>query len=536
MKRTYIESLIVALAVTASLPAQAGERDELEALRATTFAILDALVEKGILSDEVAKDLVRQAEKKGHDKAAVAAKTEAAAGVVRVPYIPEVVKREIREQIRQEVVAQAKTERWGDVNAVPEWVDRLKWEGDMRVRHQSDLYAEGNLKGATGLASYQLAGMNITNAEEDRTRLRVRARLGLTAKVASGVSAGLRLTTGNTSDPVSTNQTMGVSANKYSLVLDRAFVKLEPTDWLNISAGRLPNPFFSTDLVWDDDLNFEGLAASMTPWARNESARLKPFATLGLFPLQDVETSSTNRARDKWLYAAQVGLDWMPSSNARWRFGLAYYDYRNVKGVANPASIVPNATQTGPYDGTAPQSRQKGNSLMVIDSDLNGDLTADTDRSKWIYGLAADYKLANLTAAVDLSHFDPLHVIVSGDVVKNLGYDSTETAAPALMGAGYEAKTLGWQGRVAVGMPDMRRKRNWQAYLGYRHIERDAVLDAFTDSDFRLGGTNSKGYFLGAMYALESNAWLSAKWLSANEIDGLAFGVDVLQVDLNAKF
>lgn len=518
MKRTYIESLIVALAVTAALPAQAGERDELEALRATTFAILDALVEKGILSDETAKDLVRQAEKKGHDKAAAAAKTEAAAGVVRVPYIPEVVKREIREQIRQEVVAQAKTERWGDINAVPEWVDRLKWEGDMRVRHQSDLFADSNLKGAAGLAAYQLAGMNMTNAEEDRTRLRVRARLGLTAKVAGGVSAGLRLSTGNTSDPVSTNQTMGVSANKYSLVLDRAFIKLEPTDWLNINAGRLPNPFFSTDLVWDDDLNFEGLAASFTPWARNESAKLKPFATLGLFPLQDVETSPTNRARDKWLYGAQVGLDWMPVSNARWRFGLAYYDYQNIKGIANTVA------SPSYYDATALGSRQKGNS--VFDISFGGTGT---------YALAADYQLLNLTAAVDLSHFEPVHLILNADVVKNVGYNRTETAS-LVLDPNYKEQTLGYQAKVTFGKPAMRFRGDWQAFMGYRYLERDAVLDAFTDSDFRLGGTNSKGYFLGAMYALESNAWLSAKWLSANEIDGLAFGVDVLQVDLNAKF
>ncbi|MBN8772025.1 MAG: putative porin, partial [Thiobacillus sp.] len=33
------------------------------------------------------------------------------------------------------------------------------------------------------------------------------------------------------------------------------------------------------------------------------------------------------------------------------------------------------------------------------------------------------------------------------------------------------------------------------------------------------------------------NSWLGVKWLSADSIDGpLSFGVDVLQVDFNAKF
>jgi hypothetical protein len=516
MKRTHIKPLVLALALVAASPANADERQQLEALRATTFAILDALVEKGILTDEVAKTLVKQAEAKGQEAAAA---TKADSGVVRVRHVPESVKKEIREHLRQEIVAQAKTERWGDVNAVPEWVDRLKWEGDIRVRQQSDMFDSGNLKGQLGISQYQFAGINLNNAEEDRDRLRVRARLGLTAKLSTTVSSGFRLSTGNTSDPVSTNQTLGNTANKYSLMIDRAFLKMEPWEWLGVSGGRIPNPFFSTDLVWDDDLNFEGIAATFQPLARSQTATLKPFTTLGFFPLQEIESSPNNLAKDKWLYGAQVGVDWTPSLNARWRVGLAYYDYRNITGVAD--TILDGKA---PYSSTAPQFRQKGNSVFDISEDSSGQ-----------FGLAAKYRLANLTATVDLAHFDPLHIIVSGDVVKNIGYESGNTAA-RMNSPGYEAKTLGWQGRVAVGMRDMRQRHNWQAYLGYRYLERDAVLDAFTDSDFRLGGTDAKGYFLGGMYALESNTWLSAKWLSADEIDGLPFSVDVLQVDLNAKF
>ena len=63
-----------------------------------------------------------------------------------------------------------------------------------------------------------------------------------------------------------------------------------------------------------------------------------------------------------------------------------------------------------------------------------------------------------------------------------------------------------------------------------------AVLDTFADSDFRLGGTDSNGYFIGGAYGLDRNAWVSLKWLSADELDGLPYAVDVLQLDLNAKF
>lgn len=518
MKRKKLAVMLALSGLLSISPAQAGEREDMESLRETTRALIDALVEKGILTKEAAEGMVRQAEEKGRQKAEAAAKAET--GVVRVQYVPETVKREIREQIRQEVVAQAKNERWGNVNAVPEWVSYLKWEGDLRVRYQGDLFAEDNAPPAV----FQAGGVDLDNTTEDRNRLRVRARLGLNAKLTDAVSAGVRITTGNTSDPVSTNQTLGNTGNKYSLTLDRAFIKVDPWDWMSASGGRIPNPFFSTDMVWDDDLNFEGAAVTFKPWP-NSNHDAKPFFTVGAFPLQEVEASNTNKAGDKWLYAAQAGLDWRSGGFTRWRFGLAYYDYRNVAGVRNPTP-----TLNGQYDATAPQFRQKGNTLYPIDTDANND-GVQTD---YVWGLASDYRLLNFTASADLAHFDPIHVILSGDVVKNIGYNKSEVESRVV--SGYEDRTLGWNAKLTLGHPGINLPGDWQVFMGYRYLERDAVLDAFTDSDFRLGGTDAKGFYLGGSYGVDRNTWLSAKWMSADEIDGLPFGVDILQVDLNAKF
>lgn len=526
MKTHYIKPLVMALSLAFAVPAHAGsERQDLETLRATTLALVDALVKKGVLSAEAAQDLVQQAEKKGQEAAEASAKAETAPGVVRVPYIPEVVKREISEQIRQEVVAQAKTEQWGDVNAVPEWVGRLKWDGDIRLRYQDDLFASGNAPGTDFLFDpYGLGTIDPydpINTQTDRQRLRVRARLGLTAKITDYVSTGFRLSTGNTTEPYSTNQTLGNDFNKYTLVLDRAYAKVQPWDWLSVSGGRIPNPFFSTDLVWSDNLNFDGLAATFTPWARSDRSG-KPFFTLGAFPLQEVETSTVNLARDKWLLAAQAGLDWKMDGDTRWRFGLAYYDYRNIAAVYDPLAVGSQYN----YAGSVLTARQKGNTRFLV-----APYSSDYPN---LYGLAADYSLVNLTATLDLAHFDPIHVILDGDVVKNIGYDKARV--DSLLGTPQAARTLGWQTKVTVGWPAMHNRGDWQAFLGYRHLERDAVLDAFADSDFRLGGTNSKGFFIGGSYGMDRNTWLTARWLSADAIDGLPFAVDVLQVDFNAKF
>jgi hypothetical protein len=59
-----------------------------------------------------------------------------------------------------------------------------------------------------------------------------------------------------------------------------------------------------------------------------------------------------------------------------------------------------------------------------------------------------------------------------------------------------------------------------------------------------LGGTNNQGFILGGNYGWFDNTVLSARWMSANQIDSYAPGsspvtklsVDTLQVDLAVRF
>jgi len=369
---------------------------------------------------------------------------------------------------------------------------------------------------------FQSIGQNIDNTLEDRHRERVRLRLALNAGVGPGVDAGVRIATGNTADPVSTNQTLGTTGNKYSLVLDRAFLKLTPAEDLTLWGGRMPNPFFSSDLVWDDDLNFEGAAVRYAPGALDPQRAFRPFVTAGVFPLQEIQESLGARGHDKWLYGAQAGLEWVPGTRARFRLGAAYYHYENVTGIRNPAL---NDTFNNP---SAPQFRQKGNSVFNIDNDGNNTTN--------LWALASDFRIGNLSLVADFADFYPVHVIASLDWARNFGFD--RAAVLARSGQSLDGEVDGYQFRLTVGHPAFTylEDHEWQAFAGYRYLERDAVLDAFTDSDFHLGGTNHKGYFIGGSYALFKNTWLSAKWMSSDEISGLPLSIDVFQLDLNARF
>lgn len=525
MRRTLCNLAVLATLATIGTAgagaAHAGEEEGSESLRNTTLNLIRLLVDEKIITQEKADALIRDAQRVPAPTPPTAAAVANGAKTVRVPYVPETVKKEIREQLKQEVLAQARSERWAEPNAVPEWVDRIKLEGDIRLRYQQDRFQDTNvpesLTVAPGSIFPELNG--IDNTTDDRNRFRVRARLGVLAKVGDYVSAGLRLATGNTSDPVSTNQTLGNTSNKYQFLVDRAYVKLDPYEWLSFSGGRIPNPWLSTDLVWDDDLNFEGAALSLLPRINQD---LSGFFTLGAFALQDIAPNQSTSARNKWLYGAQGGLDWVASGNARLKVGVALYDYQRVEGIANTG--LAGSVEAHRFDATAPQFRQKGNSVFNIN------VVGDSER----FGLASQFREANLTAVLDLAHFDPVHVVVQGDYVKNLGFDRTEILQRT--GVDIEPKTTGYQAKVSVGMPQLRRRHDWQVSLGYRYLERDAVLDAFTDSDFRLGGTDAKGYVFAGGYGLDKNTSLNLRWLSGDAIDGPPLSIDVLQLDLNARF
>ncbi|MDP1927487.1 MAG: putative porin [Thiobacillus sp.] len=536
-----IRKKLLVMAVAAACSAQAMAADDasarIEELHETTLNLIQLLVEQKVLTQEAADGMLKKARAQAAEKVeqAKAAETEAGKDVVRVTYVPEHIKRDIQEQVRQEVVAQAKQERWGDVNTVPEWLDRLKWEGDFRVRYQGEYYPPANnpLVSNAPAADFKAFGQKVSNTTEDNASAKVRLRLGLNANVTSKVDVGVRITTGSTENPVSTNQTLGDYGNKFSLVLDRAFVKLTPYDDLTLWGGRLPNPFFSTDLVWDDDLNFDGVAVSYALGSKEPLREFKLFVTAGAFPLQTIEQDGQVQAKDKWLFALQGGLEWQPNTRTRIKAGAAYYDYRNITGIRNL-----NPTGNGNYDLTAPTFRQKGNSLFIVDDDKDNDGNT-TELNDDVFGLAAEYQIANLTLVADFADYFPVHIIGSLDMARNLGFDEAEVSAKATVGnaaSGYDLGADAYQFKLTVGYPKLVEPDEWQAFIGYRYVETDAVLDAFTDSDFHLGGTNAKGFMIGGQYAIYKNTWVAARWMSADEITGLPLAIDVFQLDLNAKF
>lgn len=561
----------------------AGEREELLTLKNTAVNLIDVFVQQGLLDKTKAEKLVQAAQNKAQEttktqliKETAQVKDDAAKNPtrVRVTYVPDFVKEEIRQQVvaelKNDVVAEvkadAKEEKWGVPAALPEWLNRIKISGDARLRMQDDFYGDGNPSQKANNNPYydylsinkdggHLAARNkneeLLNTSEDRLRLRERFRIAIDAQVTDGLKAGVRLATSNQYSPVSSNQTLGNTGQSYQVVIDRAFVQYDfldskHNDWFSVYGGRIANPWMSSELVYSPDLSFEGVAGTFRWHFNQNDAHVKNyhaadangrfglqtgpqtpdtlFVTLGAFPLQEVNLSTS----DKWLFGGQVGADWLVRKNDRFKIATAYYDYQNIRARRNGDNSFAN-------DWTAPQFLQKGNSMAPINVNTGTNShCSDSESAKGaacLYGLASDFKIVNATAMYEFTGFET-PILLSGDYARNVGFnagDLIKNIAP---------KTNAYQVRLDVGASEMRKFNDWNTFVAYRYLERDAVLDAFTDSIFHQGGTNAKGWILGANYGIAKNTWLNLRWFSTDTIDEInhqPLSIDTVTLDLNVR-
>ncbi len=535
-----------------ALPAAAADaRAGLEELRATTLALIQALVDQGLLTRDRAQALVQQAQRAG---AAQATTTPApatgwgrpAGPAVRVPFVPESVRNEIRDQVREEVMASVRSEAGLVSRQAADWLKRITIEGDVRVRGQRDLFDPDNIAPEVFRSQTESPAWapDLTNTQLKRDRQTVRARLGVQAQVSDSVAAGLRIGTGN--GPVSGSQTLGNSYSRFTTSFDRAWVRWSPLRGVSIEGGRMATPFFSTDLIWPEDLSLDGVALRVD---QPIGAGFEAFGTLLASPLEELATTRD----DKWLYAAQLGANWKPNDSFMLRAAIAYYDFREVAGVRE-TELPPVGPLAGTVDYFSTQYpasvRQKGNTLINLNAP--GSISAPT------WGLASQFRPIDLTLGATWWFGGGLQVSGTLDYVKNSAFDlaDIQRRAGTVAVSDLADKTTGFQGRVSFGTQRLTEAGDWQVTAAYREFERDAWIDAFTDTTWHLGGTNYKGFQVGGSYAIDKRAVLALRWTSTRNLDdGRRFlaipgdptslsgnlssaplKIDVLQVDATVRF
>jgi hypothetical protein len=559
----------------------------------STINLVNLLVKQGVIKQDQADQLIKQAEDEAYvqrqaskdatvkaDEAAKAASAAASAanppGTRHVTYVPEVVKRELREEIKKEVMDKAAKENWASPGAYPEWAQRIHFYGDVRVRYQGAFFPKGNdqidainFNAVNTGSPYDFASPNnipTYDTTKDRNQVRFRARLGMDADLTNGFDAGIRIATGQDNSPVSTNQTFGNSGgdfSKYSLWLDRGFIRYQNINQeIAVQLGRFDNPFWSpTDLVWYNELGFDGFAVQ----AKHQvNEWFTPFGVAGIFPLFNTPVNSTANlfsvdpelgSRDRWLFGGQLGFGTHVDGDTQIRLAAAFYDFEGVQGQVSSLCDIASSSDVCDTDLTRPSFAQKGNTYMAL-RNLDESLTLGAVNQFQFFGLVQKFRPVVASAQIDFAQFNPYHIIIDGEFVWNSAFDRSltnvmpgqflggpgvainnrgGTPIPNIIGP-FNGGDQGWMARVTVGNKDIKTFGDWNVYAAYKFLESDATLDAFVDPDFGLGGTNLKGYIIGANLGVSNNVWAALKWMSATNIGGIPYASDVVLVDLNARF
>lgn len=578
---------MVGLLATAAMPFAARAQDasapavtSAEPSDSSMVNLVRLLVEQKVLSADKGDALMRQALAEAEAaRAAKAAPASAelappAAGAVRVPYIPETVRDQIKTELRNDVLAQAKAEGWASRDqAAPDWTRRISLSGDLRIRSQSNLFSAANSDQVFDFARinaagpYDVAGVTFPflNTRKDKVNLLgIRARLNLDVKVSDRVEAGFQLATGDDASPIATNSLLGGGFGKRDIWLQQAWLKLRPTDWANVTLGRMHNPFVSTGLVFDEDLAFDGVAVELDSGTMiGEDFAVKVRG--GAFPLDygDANYPSTQSTKigfpQKYLFSGQIELDADLSDSMNVQFAAGYHHFTNVQGELSEPCLVGTGVVDCSTDGLRPFFLRKGNTVSYLRqlATIGG---AQLTSLPQYFGLTFDYRLVDLNLNASFALDDDMEVLAKGNYVRNIGFRRGDICRNGVLGepfnnggttglasvpalcatTGPTSTFLGgneaYQGMLRVGYRNPERPGQWQVEAGYRYLESDAVLDSFTDSEFHNGGTNYKGYFVGGMIGIFPKVTFGAHWMSGNEIAGDPLAIDVLQVEINAKF
>jgi hypothetical protein len=351
-----------------------------------------------------------------------------------------------------------------------DWATKLKGRGDFRYRHEmieSERVVSGQAEDAA-----------------DRTRQRIRARLGFDYKVTDTVKGTLLFATGG-DDPRSSNQTLGGTGTRKSIGVDMAYVDWQFMNGANLVLGKQTHPYFrpGQSLFFDGDFNPEGGAVKFDRGMFFGSG-------YGWWLTEQFNSNPQGENNDSNLFGAQVGVKF-PLLGGETVLAAHYFD-------------------CGACQDNSPLYANNGNG--------NTTYTVGTSTTQL---LRYDYEILQLSAQMGttlLSQPFTFWADYAQNMASGVEYD-TAYGVGVVLGKASNAKT-------------------WEAGVAYQSLDKDALFAQIIDSDFGDGRTDSEGWFLKGGYAPVKNVTFNATYFinTLNKDVGVELDYNRLQLDINYKF
>ncbi len=373
----------------------------------------------------------------------------------------------------------------------------FKISGDVRLRHQVETQAPALATGGSAVSN-------------ERTRERFRFRLNGDAILQKGWSAGFALETASAAD--SGNQTLQDGNNDYNLYLARAYVGWTNGTW-TLGGGKQKNPFYTTDLVWDSDINPQGVS-QIYKYALTGKDTVEARA-MQLVMDDRPESTFGRSGRDAWMFAQQVVY-------TKW-FGRDDIGNQVNSLVLAPGFMTYNDSTLDGLDNETPfNGTTDGLSVVTFAGEANWMGVAGSGTGLKLYWDSA----YNLEAGTRVYRGYGISALKSGSTAR--AFDEDPFAW--LVGVGYSFGTGKVQGDYSVK-------------LDYRQIGLGSIDPNLSDSDFAFGRLNQEGFKLAGSYNLTDFASANMAYFYTTAMqDKLTNAVanldhsQTLQLDLVVKF
>jgi Putative porin len=459
------------------VPAYAQQSDPMDEL-------LEKLKNKGVLSEDEYQTL-----KKAREEEQIQLRAERRRQALKEA-------QETEKQEKEKEVAAKKTK----FDASP-GIKSIQLFGDVRLRYESR---------AGSSSPFQIPNTGGSDAETlDRWRYAV--RVGIRGDLVEDWFYGLRLDT--SANPRSAWVTFGNTNNnatggtapygKNGINIGQAYLGWRATPWLTLQAGKMPNPVYTTPMVWDPDINPEGLAERFN-FALNDSLSL--FANFGQyiysqFSPNDNSGSLGYASYDGYQYAWQGGVNYKFGERKSVKAAVGFYNYSgfssgmsfsptaagnsnpNSSGFAGPFACGPQNTQP---NGTAVAGCPAGSTGLSFANGING-----------LRYFEVPWEVNYPFGGIDTRLF--------GDLAYNIDADQ-RAAQGSYASAGSQG--LAWQIGLAVGTSigltmnqNAAKKGAWEARAYWQQLDLNALDPNLIDSDFFEGRTNMQGLFLAFAYS-----------------------------------
>jgi Putative porin len=362
---------------------------------------------------------------------------------------------------------------------------------------------------------YEYRGVdNVPGATTDtfeRERFRYAVRLGLRGDLYDDFNYGLRVeTSSNPRSPWATfgGNTTGGSVtpsdkNASGIFLGQVFLGWHPTDWYEMTVGRMPMPLYTTPMVWDSDISPEGAFEKFKYSINNVDL----FADFGQFDYQDPSSANQLPSSDTFVLAWQLGANVRIGKNMSFKVAPAFYNYTGVGTTGNGLNLPfvgqgnagVNAGVPGATAANLAAYNQNGiNDLQVLEIPAEFNL-----------------KLNNTPLGpIQIRAFGDFAYNLSGDTRARAAYNASPAAFPGLNGAA-TGQDKAYQVGLGIGSGaplygptqglvygSFSKKHAWELRAYWQHIEQYALDVNLIDSDFFEGRGNLEGAYVALAYGI----------------------------------